>query len=207
MLRSLILSQMGASGDPGVLKTARDRLHAQKPVPADLRSVVYSLAARAGGEKEYSFLLANYKKAVLHEDQERLGRAMAQFQKPEFLKRTLEFSLSRHVRAQDAPFLIAAVFLNPAGREVAWKFTVKNWPGLTKSYGDGLNLLTRLIKAAAVFTTEKKAKEIKAFFQKHPAPGAQRTVQQVLERIESNADWLLREQKHLNHWLASNYEE
>lgn len=207
MLRSLILGQMGASGDAGVLKVAMAKLHAKKPVPADLRSAVYSLAARAGGEKEYSFLLMNYKKAALHEEQERLGRALAQFQKPKFLKRTLEFSLSSHVRAQDAPFLIAAVFLNPAGRDLAWKFIMKNWPKLMKSYGEGLSLLSRLIKAAGVFATKEKAKEVKNFFQRHPVPGAQRTAQQVLERIESNADWLLREQKHLNHWLASNYEK
>ena len=207
MLRSLVLAQMGATGDPGVLKTARAKLHGKNLVPADLRSVVYNLSARAGGEKEYVLILENYKKAVLHEEQERLGRALTQFQKPKFLKRTLEFSLSKHVRAQDAPFMIASVFMNPAGRDLAWNFTVKNWPKLLKSYGEGLSLLSRLIKAAGVFTSEQKAKEIAAFFKKHQVPGANRTVQQVLERVLANADWLQREEKRLNAWLASDYEK
>lgn len=205
MLRSLVLGQMGASGDLRVLKAAKASLYSKKPVPANLRSVVYNLSARSGGEKEFSLILKKYTQAALHEEQERLGRALTQFQNLKLLKRTLEFSLSKNVRAQDAPFMIASVFLNPTGRDLAWEFVVKNWPRLIKAYGEGLSLLTRLIKAAGVFTTSEKAQELAVFFKNHPLPGAKRTTQQVLERVESNAAWLAADGATVAAWLKEHY--
>jgi len=190
-----------------VLKKARLKLNSGKAIPADIRSAVYNSAARAGKKKEHALLLSKYMNTPQHEEQERIGRALAQFQEPKLLLHTLNFSLSEYVRFQDAPFMIAAVLQNPAGRDLAWKFITRHWPELVKRYGDGLGLLGRLIKAAGVYTSVAKAKEIEAFFKRHRVPGANRTVQQVLEKILSNADWLERDQEHLNRWLRNHYEK
>ncbi|MCL5008817.1 MAG: M1 family metallopeptidase [Patescibacteria group bacterium] len=203
MLRSLVLTQLGANGDQKVLSQAKSKLNFSRPLPANLKGVVYGLAARMGGKKVHTTLLAKYKAAASHEEQDRLGRSLAQFSDTHLLKLTLDFALSRQVRAQDAPFIIAAVFQNPAGRDLAWKFISQNWKELVKRYGDGLGLLSRLLKAAGVFTSRKKAVELEKFFKQHKILGAQRTVRQVLEKVRSNADWLEREEKNIYHWLQN----
>ena len=203
MLRSLVLSQLGASGDSEVLDRAKQLLKTKKALPPNLRSVVYGLSARAGGKAEFGLLKQKYLKAASHEEQDRLGRALAQFQDPALIARVLEFALSSHVRAQDAPFILAASLQNPAARNQAWSFITANWHLLTKRYGDGLGLLGRLLKAAGVFASREKYAELEKFFQKQHLPGAKRTAQQVLEKIASNADWLAREEKPLGQWLSA----
>ena len=203
MLRSLVLVQLGASGSQKVLSQAKSRLYSSRPLPANLKGAVYGLAARTGGKKVHATLLAKYKAASSHEEQDRLGRSLAQFSDARLLKLTLDFSLSGQVRAQDAPFIIAAVLQNPAGRDLAWKFISQNWQELVKRYGDGLGLLGRLLKATGVFTSRKKAQALEKFFKRHAVSGAERTVRQVLEKVRSNADWLEREEKNIYHWLQN----
>ena len=43
----------------------------------------------------------------------------------------------------------------------------------------------------------------KDFFQKHPAPGAQRTIQQSLESIRTHSAWLARDKAALKALLSS----
>ena len=49
-----------------------------------------------------------------------------------------------------------------------------------------------------------KSEEVYQFFKKHKAPGAKRSIQQVLEKIYSNSAWLKRDGKHIEHWLKQN---
>jgi hypothetical protein len=45
--------------------------------------------------------------------------------------------------------------------------------------------------------------DVKQFFASHPAPGAERAVQQSLERIKSCVDFKLRQQSNMQQWLAT----
>lgn len=51
------------------------------------------------------------------------------------------------------------------------------------------------------FASEKMAAEIKAFFEAHPAPSAERTVQQCCENIVLNAAWLKRDGDAMHQYL------
>ena len=207
LLRGLIINQLGACGEEKIVRQAIVLLHAKGIIHADIRSAVYNTAARHGGENEYKALLAKYHASHQHEEQERIGRALSQFRNPKLLRKALDFSLTKHVRYQDAPFMLASALQNSVNRDLVWKFITNNWQELVKRYGDGLGLLGRLLKAAGVFTHKEKAEELNKFFKLHPTMGASRTIRQVLEKILSNADWLKREQKDLNAWLLKNYEK
>lgn len=203
ILRSLILSQLGASGEHEVLSKAHKLFWSKKTISPNLRATVYTLAVRAGGKPELEFLIKKYRHSNSHEEQDRIGRALTQFQNPNLIQHILKFSLSKHVRSQDAPFILAAALQNPAARDITWNFIAANWQKLRSRYGDGLGLLGRLIKAAGVFTSWEKHEQLQKFFQNKLVPGAERAIQQALEKIASNADWLSRDGQSLEQWLKN----
>jgi puromycin-sensitive aminopeptidase len=206
LLRSLILNAAGKFGHRKTIQTAQTKFQKlfskEQPIHPDIRSAVYNLAAENGGLKEYQQLQRLYAKAKLSEEQRRLGRAMANFKNCVEIKKYLKFALSKQVRAQDAPLYLAAALSNPHAQNLAWAFIRQNWKILLERYGQGGHLLNRIIQPLWHYHDEERAREIKRFFKIHPAPGCQRTISQVLEKIRSNAAWLKRDLKALEDFLA-----
>ncbi|MEK7161128.1 MAG: M1 family metallopeptidase [Patescibacteria group bacterium] len=201
LLRSLILQQGIKWGDKKTISSAK-KLFAGKTKPiVNIRSAVYYAAAVSGGKPKHTKFIKLYTQEKLQEEKDRLARALAQFSNPHLLKKTLEFALSPAVRDQDAPFIIAAVFRNPIGADIALGFVKKHWNELLKRYASGLSMISRIISTMDNFYTEEKAKEIEKFFKTRKAPGANRAIKQTLEKIRSQAAWLKRDGQHLENWL------
>ncbi len=207
LLRSLILGNAGDYGHEETVAHAKklftDFLQHSKPIPADLRGAVYGVAAEHCGEKEFNKVSVLYKKETLHEEQGRLGRALCSFADKKLLARVLEFSLSKDVRSQDTLSLVAGVWGNPVGRDLAWAFVKKNWPTFLERYGSGGYSLSRLVKSGSVYHSREWYSDFKEFFRTHSAPGASRAVEQVLEKIDGNIQWLARDGKKIEKWLSS----
>ncbi|RXM32145.1 Puromycin-sensitive aminopeptidase [Acipenser ruthenus] len=92
---------------------------------------------------------------------------------------TLEAMLKEEVRPQDTVSVIGGVAgSSKHGRKAAWKFLSV----------DG-------------FAVDKMAAEVKSFFESHPAPAAERTVQQCCENILLNAAWLKRDSELIHEYL------
>lgn len=204
LLRSLILLHAGTYGNQDVVRHARMlfkkiKKHAN-PIHADLREAVYATIARHGGAKEHTALIAMYAHAALHEEKNRIGKALGSFTEKGLLKKTLAFSISNHVRSQDTVGIISAVWMNPYGRDLTWTFVKKNWNLFLERYGSS-HALARLVASAGMFTSATKAKEVKQFFKTNPAPGASRTINQAIEKIYSNTAWLSRERKMLTNFF------
>ena len=200
LLKVLVLGSLGKYGDPAVIAHAQglfDSINGDtNPVPADLRGIVYDLSAKNGGAKEYAKLLNMYKKASLHEEKNRIGRALGSFKQKELLQKTLVFALTKHVRPQDSGRMISSVAVQPHGTELAWAFIQSQWKVLFERYAAGRDL-SYLLMPLQVSTSVALAEELQQFLKKHPAPGTERTVQQVLEHIRSNAAWIARDRKQL----------
>ena len=199
LVRSLLLSQSGGYGNKAVITHAQMLFNSKKEIAGDLRGVVYTLVAKNGGEKEYKKMLAMYRAEKLHEERNRIGHALGMFPNPKLLRETLAVAFSKDTRAQDSLSIIGAVFANPKGRDIAWEYTKKNWPTFLERYGGGGYALSRLVKSLTGFTTKEKYNDIKKFFKKHPAPGATRAVEQVLEKIDGNIAWAKRDVKSIEH--------
>ncbi|HEY4521433.1 MAG TPA: ERAP1-like C-terminal domain-containing protein, partial [Candidatus Paceibacterota bacterium] len=110
-------------------------------------------------------------------------------------------ALSDEVRRQDSVRMIASVTVNPHGTDIAWGFIKKNWKTFQKRY-TGSRDVAHLIEPMGVSISTQRARDIAAFLKKNPAPGTERTVQQVIERIQSNAEWLKRDRDKLADFLG-----
>jgi puromycin-sensitive aminopeptidase len=164
--------------------------------------VVYGLAAQEGDRSTYDTLWGLEKRADLHEERIRLLGALTRFQQKELLQDVLERSMSPEVRSQDTVLVVIAVAGNRHGKDLAWEFVKANWEELDRRYGQGGFAIMRLVGITGAFTTPEKAHEVEEFFREHPAPSAQRTIQQSLERIQLNVKWLERNRQGLAEWFG-----
>ena len=203
LLRSTALGMLGGFGDKETIQRARElfgKILKGEQINPNLRGVVYNLIAENGGEKEYKDLLNLYRTIPMMEEKNRIQRALGNFQKEALLQKTLDFSLTKEVRSQDAPFLIGAVFNNPRGKKLAWEFLKKNWGELKRRYS-GDFMLPRLISFASSLTTKEEGKDVENFFKKNKTREAAKAIAQTLEAIYSNDEWKKRDREKIKTFL------
>jgi len=204
LLRTIAISKLGRAGHSSVIKEARKRFASLKRgahMNPDLRSVIYRVVAIRGGKKEFDYFIKKYKEETLHEEKNRIGGTLGDFQSDKILCETANFALSPHVRTQDTPSILAGLALNPLGRMIWLKCIKYNWDTFLSRYGDGGHTLSHLIQPIAVSPEKKHLEYFKTFFASRPAPGALRTIEQVLERMENNVLWLSRNGKKISKYL------
>ncbi len=206
MLRSLVISRLGISGDGKILQEAKNKfakISKGQHVDPDIRGAIYKIIATTGGPKEYQQLLKLYKEESLHEERNRIGHALGYFENPKILAAVAAFSMSSHVRVQDTMGILSSIGSNPFGRDIWWNFVQKNWKTFVTRYGDGGHTLGRLIKAIAGSAEAKHLAAFKKFFATHDAPGAKRAILQVQEKLENNLLWLKRDKKKVIKFLLT----
>ncbi|KAH8408130.1 hypothetical protein KR222_009660 [Zaprionus bogoriensis] len=207
LLRSLVLSRLVSFRSPEIIEEARKRFRSHvngtKPLPADLRSACYKAVLQDGNEAIFDEMLTLYRNTDLHEEQDRISRALGCIGDVKLLRRVIDFAMSGEVRAQDSVFVIVAVAVNPHGRDMAWEFFKENHKLLLEQYQSGF-LLTRLIKYLIEnFASEERAREVEEFFKNNLIPGCERTVSQAVETIRLNAAWLERDLAELTKYLKN----
>ncbi|KAI4470181.1 protease m1 zinc metalloprotease [Holotrichia oblita] len=207
LLRGLILGRLAWLDDETTAEEAKKRflnhIGSGPSLPADLRSACYKAVLRAGGQDTYDTLLKLYRSSDLHEEKDRISRALGAAKDISLLSKVLQFSMSDEVRSQDTVFVIMSVAMTRVGRNLAWQFFKDNWKELINRYQGGF-LLARLVKFTTEnFASEEMASEVEAFFMKHKSPGTERTVQQGVETIRLNAAWLKRDQDAIIEYLNS----
>ncbi|KAL0113903.1 hypothetical protein PUN28_011320 [Cardiocondyla obscurior] len=207
LLRSLVLGRMAALNDENTIEEAKRRfeLHVNgtTTLAADLRSPVYRAVLCVGDINTYMTMIKLYKETDLQEEKERILRALGAIKDEALLRKVLDFAMSEEVRAQDTVFAIMSVGLSYKGRLMAWNFFKENWKTLLDRYEGGF-LLARLVKFTTEnFVTEEQAKDVESFFEGHPTPGTERTVQQCVESIRLNVAWLAREKDSIRKYLTT----
>ena len=206
LFRSTVLGQSGSYNDEETLAQASDlfRQYLENPeaVHPDLRGIVFSLAAQAGDRATYDQLWELEERTGMQEEKIRLLLAMSRFQDVDLLNETLESSLTSRVRSQDSITVVAGVAANPKGRLPAWEFVKSNWPEFDRRYGGGGFGLMRLVSIVNSFTTDEQRADVEQFFVDNPAPAAERTIRQALERMGLNIRWVEQNRSDLNAWFG-----
>ncbi|XP_078048992.1 puromycin-sensitive aminopeptidase isoform X1 [Augochlora pura] len=197
LLRSLVLDRMAVLNDADTIEEAKKRfeMHVSHKtlLSADLRSPVYKAVLSNGNNETYQMMLKLYREADLHEEKDRILRALGAIKDEAILAEILEFAMSDEVRAQDAVYAFMSASMTYKGRLMTWEFIKKHWDTIHDRYGGGF-LMTRLVKIVTEsFVTEEQAKDVENFFKEHPTPGTERTVQQSVESIRLNVAWLARD--------------
>ncbi len=198
LLRSLILANAVRYKDQKTTTKAlvmfKDLLRG-KHIDPDIKQIVYLAVAINGGVKEYKQLRKLYRHSKLHEEKHRIARVLPLFKDQRILADVLKFFLSKEVRNQDTTLFLASALSSRRSKHLAWKFVKKNWKYLLKKFGGGGHEFPRITGALEVFVTEKAALDISEFFKVNSAPGAERSIQQSIEQIRSNAAWIKKDRE------------
>ena len=200
LLRSLVLGALVSFKHKPTIERAA-KMYSSKRIPNDLKGVVYAATAKKGGAKQHAAFIRKYKEAHSQQEQGRVAGALGAFDDTKLLQKTLDFAMSKHVRPQDTPHPYMAVWRNQNGKELAWRALKKDWKELVKRYTITNRMLSYFISGTGGFTTEKHAKDVAAFFKKTDLPQNNRSLQQALENIKANTEWIQRERKSVEKWL------
>ena len=207
LLRGIVLGQLGDAEDGNTLAEASARFARYLDDPADvhpdIQSVVFGLAAKQGDRSTYDTLWDLEKQVTSQEEKARFLIALCRFEQPELLQETLERSLTDEVRVHNTVTMLTSVAANRRGREMAWEFLKDNWAELNRRYGEGGFAMMRMVSFTSLFTSEEMREDVERFFADHPAPAAERTIRQSLERVQINIAWLERNRTDLADWFVA----
>lgn len=144
LLRSLVLHRLISFSCQDTINEAKKRfenhINGVCLLPADLRSVCYKAVLQTGNMDTFDDMLKLYRSTDLHEEKDRISRALGSITSIDILHKVIEFAMSKEVRSQDAVFIIVAVALNPKGRDIAWNFFKHNSDMLLQKYQVSYNI-------------------------------------------------------------------
>jgi len=197
-----VASEVGR--DPEVvsklLGVAKAYMAGSKDVDPALVDPAFVAVRRSGDPALYERFLELSKNPANPLDRNRYVYSLAAFEDEALVKRTLEYALTPEVRGQDVLILVYIAFGNPAGRRVAWAFLKPNFDAVVTKAGATFGGGVAGVVGTACETD--LIADMEAFFTAKKVPGAERTLQQGLERARSCVDLKRRQQDVLHDWLA-----
>jgi hypothetical protein len=125
--------------------------------------------------------------------------ALTSFRQPQLAKRTLALVDAGRLRQQDYVQLFPALLAGASSREIAWDYLKAHWDGLAEKVttfgGRGA------VSALGGFCSAPLRDEVKQFFATHRAPGAERALEQSLERMNNCIRFKQSQGENLQKWL------
>ncbi|HWP35285.1 MAG TPA: M1 family metallopeptidase, partial [Thermodesulfobacteriota bacterium] len=207
--RATVIATLGdAARLPAVLEEAERRQPQEaadpRSVDPNLAGVIVRLAARRGDAARFDAYVATYRarKARQAPPQEanRYLHALAAFEAPALVRRTLELCLEGEVVPQEQlAIMLQQLLQQRAAAAETWAFLKTHWAALEPRLGPlGLN---RVIRATTGLPYRLRD-DVAAFFAAHPVAEARRALAQALETLDLDEELRRREQARLSAWLA-----
>jgi len=190
--RAVLLDVLGrVARASSVLAEAEERcsrhLDGRERLDPELADAVVSMAALRGDARLHERYREVLREAPTPQEQRRFLLALADFEAPEAVERTLELLLGGDVATQDTAFLLARLLENRAARESTWRFVRRRWRRLRARMGP--LLAHRVVAATPWLGTRAHRDEVAAFFAEHPLPAGDRVLRQALERFDAYGEY------------------
>ncbi len=169
-------------------------------VEPSLLAAAVHVAAHVGDEADFNDFVTEYRRNTNPQEQLRYLFALTRFPSDELTARFRQMVLDGDVRSQNAPFALRSALTNPATGTQTWEFMKTNWDRLLHSLPSGS--IGRMLEGLTSLDTPKMVKDVESFLGTHPVPGAEKTIDQVLEKQRVNASLRSRESQRLSSFVA-----
>jgi len=195
-LRSTLLSALGTTGADAEVRQRATALHAdllqdRSAADADLAGALAGIVAAMGGAEEYEQILDRFRHPATPQEEVRYLYALAAFRREDLLRRTVEMALGGEVRTQNAPFLVSVALSNRAAGPMAWEMLKADWDGFTERIPQ--NSVVRMLEGLVNLCRPELVADIRSFFAAHPVRSSQKTLDQILERLDVNTAFAQRQ--------------
>lgn len=191
MRRAILLSLLGnlaRAADLRAEAAERIRRYFAEPGVLDpnLVGAAAGVAARDGDAQLFEQYLERKRASSADpEEEHRFLMALASFEKPELVQRTLSLVLTDEVRPQDRPFLLNALLGRRWSRLPAWEFVRQRWDELARLLDP--MLLQNLVRGLAQLTAPELAEHVLTFLRDHATEETRETTAQACEQLRLDA--------------------
>ncbi|NXG48648.1 ERAP1 aminopeptidase, partial [Psilopogon haemacephalus] len=174
-------------------------------LPADVKPAVYTVGAQTA--EGWEFLLSRYQLPAFSTERKDIELALSRSRSQERLQWLLDQGLHGDIiRTQDLPFLLVFISRNPSGIDLAWAFLKANWEEMVAKFELGSSSMAQMVTGVTrQYSTWAQLAQVKEFFSSLEEKGSQlRCVQQALDTIQNNIQWMDRNLEELKRWLHHN---
>ncbi|XP_050768751.1 endoplasmic reticulum aminopeptidase 1 [Gymnogyps californianus] len=174
-------------------------------LPADVKTAVYAVGAQTS--EGWDFLLSKYKLQSFSVQREDIELALSFSRSKDKLQWLMDQGLRGDiVRTQDLPHIIVYVARNPSGYHLAWMFLKENWEKIVEKFELGSTSVASIVTGVtSQYSTRSQLAQVKEFFSSLEEKSTRlRCVQQAVETIEDNIQWMDRNFEKVKAWLQNN---
>ena len=203
--RVALFTTLGDSKDPAVLAAARSNaehaLSGDGTVNPELIAPSVSIAAQDGDATLYGKLQAVAEHATNPEQKTRALFSLALFQKPELVRRTMDYMSSGKVRNQDSWILVAILLSQRETRAETWAYMKANWDKVSAQFTTFSG--SEVVGSTGSFCTVEDKQDVQQFFTTHKVAASDRALKRALDSIDSCIQRRAAQGPNLTAWLAT----
>ncbi|MEX0932217.1 MAG: M1 family aminopeptidase [Candidatus Saccharimonadales bacterium] len=179
-------------------KTKNKELH------PDIRGIVYQGLAKRNTKSGYNDLLKLYRSAMLAEERNRLIGPLCSYEDKKLFKQSLGLIKDPEVKLQEKTYWISSCLMNRHNNQLAWSWLQNNWEWYLNLFRNTHDVGSVISSIGYTFQDKKVAREVAKFFDKNGYGGITRSVDQAIETIKLQAEWVERDQDALRKYLVEN---
>ncbi|CAH0553257.1 unnamed protein product, partial [Brassicogethes aeneus] len=176
-------------------------------VPKNLRQIVYCTAIREGTHFEWDFAYSQYLKTNVPAEKnvllDALGCTKEKWLLSSYLDKLIDENSS--IRIQDADRVFDSVSRHRVGTSLAFDFLRKHWNKLQEQYGDGFNILAKMVKSLAPnMNSEFQLEELTRFRDSIKAniSTTRQGFDSAIETVKANVEWMQKNYDYVEKWLT-----
>lgn len=168
--KALMFGAAGSADDPVVVNAAKDMFQRfadgdLSAINSNIRSSVFCIALKNGGEKEYNVVLDRFRNGATSDESTTALRCLGAAEDPALVKRTLDLASGNEVRNQDIYMPLGGLRGHATGIEARWNWLKENWDTVCKRFPAALDMLGIIVQiVTASFCKEEQMKDAQAFF-------------------------------------------
>ena len=168
-------------------------------VEPNLAASSIAIMANNGDKVLHKEFFNKYTNSQIPQEKIRFLYSLSEFKSSDLAEETLKMALSKKIKNQDAPYLIATTLRNYRHSLIAWNFIEDNWKKINEIFPN--NTIPRMFGGIKSISDEGLAKRVSSFFEKNPIPQGQKTIDQNIEKMKINLKFVDNQSKILNNWL------
>ncbi|NXH18605.1 ERAP1 aminopeptidase, partial [Bucco capensis] len=175
-------------------------------LPADVKAAVYAVGGQTA--EGWDFLLSKYRLQAFSAERQDMELALSLSGSKDKLQWLMDQGLHGDIiRTQDLPHIIVFVAKNPSGCQLAWTFLKENWEKIIQKFELGSSAVAAIVTGVTNrYSTRADLAQVKEFFGSLEEKHTQlRCVQQAIETIEDNIEWMDRNFESVKTWLHNNH--
>ncbi|NWJ10077.1 ERAP1 aminopeptidase, partial [Crypturellus undulatus] len=173
-------------------------------LPTDVKTAVYAVGAQT--LEGWDFLLSKYRLHSFNLEKNEIALALSLSRNKDKLQWLMDEGLRGDIiKTQDLPHIIGFVARNPSGYHLAWTFLKNKWEDLVEKFELGSHAIATIVSQVTnQYSMRSQLVEVKEFFNSLDEKSSQlRCLQQAIETIEDNIQWMDRNFEEIKTWLQN----